>query len=217
MRWVQLLVEVGQRQPEPRDERAMKLRLDRPDGDITPVERGVGAIEIASAIEQICAATIAPQATSAPAMDLRRQHRCAVDHCRVDHLPPARLLPFDQRGENAADEHHRPAAEIADEIDWRRRWQRRVAYRVERARHRDIVDVMTRAARQRAVLAPARHAPDDQTGVGLLQHLRRIPQPLEHARAKPLDQDIGPRAQGHHRPARIRCLQVERDRAPSPV
>ena len=108
----------------------VELRLDRADRHVLPVLALVGVVEVRAGVEQVRAATLVPEARVAEAVEHRHQDRRAVDHRRIDHLPLARALALDQRARHAEREHHRAAAEVADQVERR---QRRLARRARSA------------------------------------------------------------------------------------
>jgi hypothetical protein len=72
---------------------------------------------------------------------------------------------MEQGGEHAEGEQHAAAAEIADHVDRRHRPVARPPEGVKCARQRDIVDVVARLLRERAVLPPAGHAAIDEARI----------------------------------------------------
>ena len=66
----------------------------------------------------------------------------AVDHGRVDDLALTGDLPLPQRGQDADDQEHRAAAEVADQVQRRHRPLVLPADGVQDAVQRDVVDVV---------------------------------------------------------------------------
>src|SRR3546814_9953290 len=85
------------------------------------------------AVEPVVAAAIGRLAIGEQTVLERHQRRRAVDHRRIDRPPPPGRARFDDCGEHARDEEHRPAPEIGDQIERRHRRAARLADRVERS------------------------------------------------------------------------------------
>lgn len=92
---------------------------------------------------------------------------------------------------DAEGEQHRAAAEIADQVERRRRRLAGSADRRQRAGQRDIVDVVSRRPGQRPGLAPAGDPAEYQRGIAFEDHLGPQAQPLHGAGPEALDQHIG--------------------------
>ena len=88
---------------------------------------------------------------------------------------------------------------------------------MQRAHQGDVVDVMPRRLRQRAVLAPAGHAAVDQLRVRGEARFGPDAEPFHHARSKAFDERIGTFEKAAQRRRTGRRLQVECDRAAAPV
>ena len=82
---------------------------------------------------------------------------------------------------------------------------------------RDVVDVVARGLRHRAVLAPAGHAAVDELRVPGEAVVGTEPEPLGDAGAVALDQRVGLLDEPQHRLDAVGVLQVDADRAPAPV
>ena len=101
-----------------------------------------------------------------------------IRHMRLKHA--AQLIKAD----------HGNISEIAYQVE---RWYRFVtgqANRMERARERDVVEIMACGLRQRPILPPARHAAIDETPVSLQTNIRSDAGALHDARAESFNQDI---------------------------
>ena len=146
-------------------------------------------------------------------MEHRREVRGTIHHRRVHHLPLARALAFQERGQDAHDQVERPTAEVGDEVERRNGRRAGSPNRVERSCDGQIVDVVPRGARQRPLLTPPRHAPVDEPRVPLEALLWPEPETLRDPRAEPFDKHIGPLHQLQDRVASRCSLEVERDRA----
>ena len=122
---------------------------------------------------------------------------------------------LDQRARDAEREQHAAAAEVADQVQRRRRRLAAPADRSERAGERDVVDVVARGVRERALLAPARHAAVDQARVAREADVGAEPEPLHHARAEALDQRVGAARPAQHGGDALGVLQIDADAAPA--
>ncbi len=71
------------------------------------------------------------------------QNGSAVDHGSVDDLSLAGDAALEQCREHAHDEEHRPAAEVAGQVERRHRTIVLAADRVEQTGERDVVDVVS--------------------------------------------------------------------------
>ena len=127
-----------------------------------------------------------------------------------------RTARLDQRAGDAEGEKHRPAAEVADEVERR---HRRVlgADCLQRAGQRDVVDVVAGGPGQRPFLAPAGDAAEDEAGIAREANLRAEAEALHHAGAEALDQRVGAGDEFERRGDRLRLLQVEGDRAAAAI
>ena len=130
-----------------------------------------------------------------------------------DDLPAPRTLALEQRGENAESEQHAAAAEVTNQVERRERRLALAADRSERARDRNVVDVVPRHLGHRAGLAPTRHAAVDDCGVSLETDVGSEAQPLGHTRSEALDQGVGLLDEFEQCAKTRLALQVECDRA----
>ena len=78
---------------------------------------------------------------------------------------PSPVRPAGRAPRDAEGQQHAAAAHVADEVQRGQRALAGAAEVVQRAGHRDVVDVVAGVVRQRTVLAPARHAAVDQPRV----------------------------------------------------
>jgi hypothetical protein len=86
---------------------------------------------------------------------------------------------------------------------------------MQRARDRDVVDVVAGGLRQRPILAPAGDAPVDQPWIAREARLGAEPEPFGHAGTKAFDQRVGLFRQRQHDLDCLRLLEIEGDRAPA--
>lgn len=187
-----------------------ELRLQRADRQELAVGAGIGAIEGRAAVEQIGLARLAPLAAGDPGMDQRHQGRGAVDHRRIDHLPLAGGLPFEQRGHDAEQQEHGAAGIVGADVQRRCRHVIGAAGGVQKAGEAEVVDIMPRHLGHRPILPPAGHAGEDQPRVAALADVRAQPHPLHHAGAEPFDQHVGTGDQRQCRLDSFGRLQVQR-------
>ena len=139
-----------------------------------------------------------PHAHLVDAEEDAHEQRRAVDHRRVDDLSFTRHASFHQRRENAHDEEESTAAEVGDQVE---RWNRRPARLpdvVEHTGERDVVEVVTDVAGQRAVLSPARHPAVHEARVVGEQRVGSDAEPFGDARSKALHEHVGPLAEAQH-------------------
>ena len=167
----------------------VELRLDRADRDVLAVLRLVRLVEVGARVEQVGAA-LAPAAERVEAVDEGHQQRRTVDHRGVDHLALARRRALDQRRHDAEREQHAAAAEVADEVERRQRRLALAADVRERARERDVVDVVAGGLRHRAALAEARHAAVDEARILREADVGAEPEPLHHAGTEALGEHV---------------------------
>lgn len=99
----------------------VELRLHGTDGDVTTVGRGVDAVEVRAAVEQIGFPFVAPGAGRQHPEVGRQQRRHAVDHRDVEHLTHPGLARLEDRAEQADRQKHSAAAVVADQIQRRHR------------------------------------------------------------------------------------------------
>ena len=133
------------------------------------------------------------------------------------HLALARALRFEDAAHDAERHEHAAAAEVADEVDRRRRLAARAAEVRERTGERDVVDVVAGGLRHRTVLAPAGHAAVDELRVAGEADVGTEAEALGHARPVALDQRVGLLDQPQHQLDAFGVLQVDADRAPAAV
>ncbi|KAF5289622.1 hypothetical protein FQR65_LT20784 [Abscondita terminalis] len=191
----------------------IELGLDGADGDVLAVGAGIGVVEGGAAVEHVLAALVAPLALGLEAVHEGRQQGRAVGHGRVDDLAPAAAPGLVQRGQQAHGQQHAAAAEVAHVVQRRHGRLARAADGVQRAGEGDVVDVVPRRMRQRAMLAPARHAAVDQARVAFQAGPGPQAQALHDAGPKALDQQVGARDQGHGGGLALLAAQVDLDLA----
>ena len=144
------------------------------------------------------------------------QERGAVGHRGVDNLALAGASALEKRGDDAEGEQHAAAAEIADQVERRRRAPALFADRVQGGGQRDVVDVVTGRMREGSGLPPAGHAPVDERGIALEADVRTEAQAFHDARAKALDQHVVALHQPENRFHAVGILQVHRDALAAP-
>src|SRR5262249_55542576 len=109
---------------------------------------------------------------------------------------------------------HPAAAEVANHVQrWHRAFTGPAVVR-ERAGQRDVVDVVAGPRRVRSLLAPARHAAEDQARVAGQARVGTDAEALHHAGTKALDEGVGALDQLHQRVAALLALEVDGDVAP---
>ncbi len=150
----------------------VELGLDRADRDEAAVGGLVHVVEVRTGVEHVGAAFLAPPARLLRRVEDRHQRGGTVDHGGVDDLPLARPHALEQRADHAEREQQTAATEIAHEIQRRRRRLAAPADRIERARERDVVDVVTGGLRERPRLPEAGHAAVDEPRVPIEADVR---------------------------------------------
>ena len=101
---------------------------------------------------------------------------------------------------------------VAHQVQWRHGFATCFADRVQRAGQCDVVQVVARRMRQRALLAEAGHTAIHKTGVMFVAGRGAKAQPFGHTRAKSLDQHIGAGHQLHQGSNPAGRLKVQCDR-----
>ncbi len=159
---LELTGDLGGVQAEAGHQLREELRLDGSDGHVTAVGRLVGPVIRGAAVEQERLAFVAQRAGGPHGPHHLGQHADAVDHRGVDHLALAGFLALEQCGDDADDHQHRAATEVGHEVQRGHRRTVAEADRREGTGLRQVVDVVTGGGGQRAVLAPAGDAGEDQ-------------------------------------------------------
>ena len=135
----------------------VEFLLDVGNAHVLPVARLVDLIPGRGTVERILAALVAPHALRAQAVHEGHQRGRAVDHGGVDDLALPRAHRLDEGAEHSERKQHPAAGEIPDQVERNGRRLAFAADRVQRARERDVVEIVPRRVGQRPVLAPARH------------------------------------------------------------
>lgn len=136
-------------QPETRQQRGVELRFERPDRDVPTVGAGVGAVEGGAPVEQVVGPVLGPGSGCAHRPDDLREHADAVDHRRVHDLAASGSFPLPQRGQQTHEQEHRAAAEVADQVERRRRRLTGSPDRIQHTGQREVVDVVAGPHRER--------------------------------------------------------------------
>ena len=147
----------------------------------------------------------------------RHQAGGAIDHRDVDHLALARRLRFEDSAHEAERHEHAAATEVADEVDRRGGFALGATEVRERAGQRDVVDVVARGLRHRAVLAPTRHPPVDELRIACEADVGAEAEALGDTRPEPLEQCVGAVDELQHELDALGVLQVDADRAPPAI
>ena len=168
-------------------------------------------------VEDVRTGLVGPEPHGDERMDHRHQHCGTVDHRRIDHLTRARPGRLQQCARHAEREEHAPATEIANHVQRRHGALAFAGEAVQRAGERDVVDVVPRGLRQRPVLAPARHAPEDETGVAREALVGTQAETLHHAGPEALDERVGLLDEPEHGGDPVGMLEVDGHRAPAAV
>ena len=166
-----------------------------------PSARGVDVVERRAGVEQVdpAAGPATPPRPAAPAAG-------AVSSAAPSTIAASTTWPRPlacrslQRGEDADEAEHRAAAEVAEQV------QRRTCggpparpVRVQRAGHRDVVDVVAGRRRPAGRPGPSRSSGRRPArGLTAAAVLRAEPEPLGDPGAEALEQHVGPRDQVEH-------------------
>ncbi len=141
----------------------------------------------------------------------QREH--AFGHRDVEVRAAAGALPPDERAEDRGRAPQRTAGEIRDlHSRHLRRAVARSRHR-ERARERDVVEVVTGAMRVRPGLAVAADRAHDDARISRGERRVADAELVHHARAKALDDDIRALDHREERVARRGLFEIERERA----
>jgi hypothetical protein len=106
---------------------------------------------------------------------------------------------------------HASPAEIPDQVERGQGSLAAALHRAEHSRDRDVVDVMTRHHRHRAVLAVTGHAAVDEPRVAGEQFIRPEAEPLHDTGPESLDQRVGGVDEPQHEASILVALEVDRD------
>ena len=172
------------------EQRGVKLRLNRPHRQPFAVGATIRAVKMRAAVQQIGLALAAPFAHGVQGVDHAHQQGRAVGHRRVHHLATAGLAGVQPRGQHTQRQEHGAAAAVSHQVQRRHRLAS-AANAVQRARQRQIIDVVPHGGGQCAVLTPAGHPPVHQRRLARQAHLGPQAQALHHTGAKALNQHIG--------------------------
>ena len=170
----------------------VELRLPSPQAYVAAVCGLVHVVKRGTQIEDVGARHVGPETFGPQSMEEGREQGHAVDHAGIYDLAPTRPRSLEQRAQDADDEEHPAAAEVAQQIERRvGRFARPDPQGVERTRQRHVVDVMAWRRRIRALLSPTGDAGVDQPGIALEAGVRAQSETLDHSRAKALYQHVG--------------------------
>ena len=149
-------------------------------------------------------------------VDHRHQMRRAVRDGCVDDLPAPARLRLEKSRQHPDHEIERTAREVAEEVHGRRRRLALATDRGERARERDVIEIVPRRLGERPRLAEPGHAAVDEARVPLERDVRPEAEPLHRARAETFEAAIGGGHQAQRQLDALRALEVERDGTASP-
>ena len=171
---------------------APELGLKRADREVAAVGRRIVAVAGDAAREHL-AASDRPMALGFAHRNERPEEReHPFGHGDVDVGAGEVAAAMEERRGDAEGGIDGTAGEVGDlDGDDGGRMSGRTSER-EDAGQRHIVEVVTRAQRERAVLAVAGDAADDELRVERTERIDAEPEPLEDAGAEALDQDVGP-------------------------
>ena len=88
---------------------------------------------------------------------------------------------------------------------------------MQRARQRDVVDVVAGCERERSFLTPSGHASVDESWVAFETMVGTEAEPLGHTGTEAFDQRVGLLDQLQHGFDRFRPFEIEGDRAPAAI
>ncbi len=137
----------------------------------------------------------------------------AIDHCRIHHLPEARLRALEQGCEDAKHQEHRTTAEIRHQVQGRHRRFVGPADGVQGPRESQVVDIVAGGVCEGTCLSPAGDPAVYQAGIRAQADVRAETQPLHDARAESFDQHIRAVQQLVRRREAFDLAQVQRHRA----
>ena len=145
------------------------------------------------------------------------EQRHAVDHGGVDDLSFPGLAGRQHGRHHAEGQQHPAPAEVGHQVERRGRRLAGAADVGEGARHRRVGDVVAGLGRVRPLLPPPGHAAVDEARVAVEARRRPDAQPFGHAGPEPLDQHVGLGREAQHDLDPVGVLEVDRDRAATPV
>ncbi len=178
-------------QPEPAEKQREELRLDRPDRHVLAVGGLVGPVVRRAAIEHERLALVLERPVALHPPHHLSEDADTVHHRGVDHLALAGSLPLVQRGDDAEQHEHRATAEVGHQVQRRDGRPVAVADGMQRPGLRQVVDVVARGLRERAVLTPPGDAREDQPRVDRRALVRPDAEPLARAGAEAVEQHVG--------------------------
>ena len=175
--------------PTPLQKRGPELRLQRPAAD--PAVGGlVGQVAEQAAGELLLAAARHLAVAEVAPGDHRQPGEGAVGHRDVDHLALAGAPALVQRGHHPEGRHQRAAAEVGDLAAGLDRRAVLGAGQAEQPDQAEVVHVVAGALGVGAVLAVAGDRAEDDRRVGLAHPLVADPEPVEHAGAEAVEDDV---------------------------
>ena len=134
----------------------VEMRFDRADRDVLAVRRLIAAVEGRAAVDDVIRPLVRPDALLAESLEGGHEMRDAIDHCNVDGLASPSLARVDQGRQHSHRQVERATAKIRDQVERRGRWAVGIAKAVQRARQRQIVDVVSRLPAPAAPPGPIR-------------------------------------------------------------
>ena len=174
---------------DPVAEGGPELRLQRAAAD-PAVARLVGQVTEQAAGELLLAAPRHLAVAEVAAGDHRQPGEGAVGHRDVDHLALAGAPALVQRRHHPEGGHQGAAAEVGDLPAGLDRRPVLGAGQAEQADEAEVVHVVAGALGVGAVLAVAGDRAEDDAGVGLAHALVADPEPVEHAGAEAVEDDV---------------------------
>ena len=176
--------------PDAATPRRPEARLERGERD-PAVRAGVRAVADEPARERVAAALRRRAlAGELPRRRQREPRQRAVGHRDVDVLPLAAAVALAQRGEDRERGHERAAAEVGDLPRRLRGRPARLAGEPEQSGEGEVVEVVTGAVAQRAVLAVAGDRAQDDPRILRAQGVVAGAEAVEHARPEGLEHDV---------------------------
>ncbi|EED99760.1 hypothetical protein BURMUCGD1_1782 [Burkholderia multivorans CGD1] len=174
--------------------------LNRAYRNIPAVGGLIGRVPWRAPIERVLAAPVRPASLCVEAAEERHQRGRAVHHGGINDLPLAAIARFEHSTQHAEREKHRPTAIVADKVQRRNRSTTSGADCRQRARQRNVVDVVAGGWRKRAVLPPPRHATVNEAGIKRATDVGTDPEPFHDTRPVAFQDNV------------CRCHQLQRGR-----
>ena len=139
---------------------------------------------------KVIRSAFAPKSIRKRRKEWAENHRCTIDHRCVNDLSTTATETFNNCAGNSHCQYQTATGKVAKQIDWWSGWLTLVTNEMQRARQRDVINVVPCRMGQRPVLSPACHTAVNHPWITFTYNIRSDTETLAYTWSKWINECI---------------------------